>query len=393
MNPRRVKHAAFTLVELLVVITIIGILIALLLPAVQAAREAARRMQCTNQLKQIGLALHNYAYGSKVFPPGLIDGNLPAPSAPHDVWTSANSPIGLNKHGTSWMLRILPYIEQTALFKQWVFGATAGLPVGAYNVRYNVAYDKNVNGVTVTFTPAVTEIKAFYCPTRRPAVRAGGEDTPMFLSCMLDGTTGDPFGGGTDYGGCAGRVYGWMRNDGNLAGSHAVYQKGQGTSATDWPYCPNNTSLYNITRGPTGTDSSARQWGVFGQINKSATFGSMRDGSSNTIITGELQRITTNGVFENTANADQLSSSVGPYYSHDGWAVGGDATAFSTGLLYGGKLINNGLFGSPGSDHAGVVNFGLGDGSVRPLSESMDANVFALLGSMADKCSVSLPER
>jgi prepilin-type N-terminal cleavage/methylation domain-containing protein/prepilin-type processing-associated H-X9-DG protein len=96
---RRVK-TGFTLVELLVVIAIIGILIALLLPAVQAAREAARRAQCLNNMKQLGLALHNYHDSQKKFPPGVI--RRSAPSVGLDSWTS--SQVG-------WLARILPFLD------------------------------------------------------------------------------------------------------------------------------------------------------------------------------------------------------------------------------------------------------------------------------------------
>ncbi len=89
----------FTLVELLVVIAIIGILVALLLPAVQAAREAARRMQCGNNLKQYGLALHNYHDVYKSFPIGGIGG-----------WS------GTDRYHLSWQARVLPFMEQASIF-------------------------------------------------------------------------------------------------------------------------------------------------------------------------------------------------------------------------------------------------------------------------------------
>jgi prepilin-type N-terminal cleavage/methylation domain-containing protein/prepilin-type processing-associated H-X9-DG protein len=102
---RRNRHRGFTLVELLVVIAIIGILIALLLPAVQAAREAARRAQCSNNLKQVGLGLHNYEAVINCFPPSVNFG-------------SANPEVE-TVHYANWIILILPYIEQQPLYTQF----------------------------------------------------------------------------------------------------------------------------------------------------------------------------------------------------------------------------------------------------------------------------------
>ncbi|MBR9800775.1 DUF1559 domain-containing protein, partial [bacterium] len=99
---------AFTLIELLVVIAIIAILVALLLPAVQQAREAARRSSCKNNLKQLGLAIHNYHDTHGVFPPGYIDGD--------GITNGGTGQSGGNDNGYSWQAMILPMIEQSALY-------------------------------------------------------------------------------------------------------------------------------------------------------------------------------------------------------------------------------------------------------------------------------------
>jgi prepilin-type N-terminal cleavage/methylation domain-containing protein len=104
----RRKRTAFTLVELLVVIAIIGILVALLLPAVQAAREAARRMSCSNNLKQIGLSLHNFHDTYGFLPPGGVSGSYSSP-----LHKKFRIP-GRTEHG--WVIWLLPYMEQTAVY-------------------------------------------------------------------------------------------------------------------------------------------------------------------------------------------------------------------------------------------------------------------------------------
>ena len=115
MNPSR--RSGFTLIELLVVIAIIAILIALLVPAVQKVREAAARTQCTNNLKQIGLAIHNYHDTKKAMPPAATPDMLP--------WKTPQTAADAD-WGSSWMVHILPYLEQGAVFNQWQFSGQSG---------------------------------------------------------------------------------------------------------------------------------------------------------------------------------------------------------------------------------------------------------------------------
>ena len=106
---------AFTLVELLVVVAIIGILIALLLPAVQSAREAARRLQCSNKLRQLALALHNYHSAHGVFSPG----NIVKRSTTGSTWCKDDPQCTNN--GAPWSVLVLPFLEETARYDEFDF--------------------------------------------------------------------------------------------------------------------------------------------------------------------------------------------------------------------------------------------------------------------------------
>jgi len=131
------NRSGFTLIELLVVIAIIAILVALLLPAVQQAREAARRSSCKNNLKQLGLALHNYHDTHGVFPPGYVDER------------GGGSGMDDNDPHWSWTAMVLPFVEQAPLYDQIQVGSNA----------------KTMMGVAANRTAMQTPINSFRCPS------------------------------------------------------------------------------------------------------------------------------------------------------------------------------------------------------------------------------------
>jgi prepilin-type N-terminal cleavage/methylation domain-containing protein/prepilin-type processing-associated H-X9-DG protein len=149
---------AFTLIELLVVIAIIAVLIALLLPAVQSAREAARRAQCTNNLKQIGLALHNYESANGCFPPSGESTNYGSSSTFTITPTGPYATSQFVDGGWDALARILPFMEGNTSFSALNF-----------NVDYNEATGMN-------FTGASTVISVYLCPSSGSRQPAGSND-------------------------------------------------------------------------------------------------------------------------------------------------------------------------------------------------------------------------
>jgi prepilin-type N-terminal cleavage/methylation domain-containing protein len=148
------QFGGFTLVELLVVIAIIGVLVALLLPAVQMARESARRTQCANHLKQLGLAAHNFTDVRGWLPPSRV----------------SNDGTDANQNWVTWAVIMLPYVEQQNYFSQW---------------DVSMAYE--LHNVQVT----KQGIPVYFCPSRRRCTAAYSNDTPS--------------GGLSDFASCGGR--------------------------------------------------------------------------------------------------------------------------------------------------------------------------------------------
>jgi len=356
-NPMRTlsrRARGFTLIELLVVIAIIAILVAILLPAVQKARESANRTRCLNNIKQMVLAMHNYHDAHNVFPPGQIGtrwvGNLtPQGFRVADPAEPYNSNQNLGLHGTSWMFHILPYIEQSNIYELWN---------PFYNVFGNaeVTFDRSQNLVwRQAGVPALAEIPAFYCPSRRGKINKAAEfahnkylDTDTTPK-LTTGVTG----GGNDYVGCAGSGLLFNRQTRSLfdlTGDQLNYQNNQPIQ---------NRINYNQLAGNIGVL----------YLNSSVRMGDLKDGTTQTIMISEAERFS--GLKTPRDMVLQVAS--------DGWAWGGPATLFST--LIGPNTKTNWEYA--GSSHGDICMVGLADGSSRPVSQSIGLSVWQALGNIS----------
>ncbi len=342
------RQRGFTLVELLVVIAIIGILVALLLPAVQAAREAARRMSCGNNLKQLGLSLHNYHDTYKSFPPGA-----------HGVGGRSNS-----QWGFSWYAHILPFIEQSTMHDKLFIGgdhpgwAHSGVSAG------------NVNGLTFN---NVT-IPSFLCPSS-PVPAVGNVGTGMNHTKP-------------QYIGISGAA------DGNSRSQPSQFVnafRNGGTTQINCCGCCGTVTGGGVTSN--GGVLIGHGWGGRPAGMAVVKFAEITDGTSNTLAISEA------GDFfrDNNGNPVQVNN-------HHGWLMGspsaGDRKFNITTVRYPPNTVDNSLPGTGNNDgpnngiyaaHPGGVQAALADGSVRFVTETIDLEILLRACSRADGKPVELP--
>jgi prepilin-type N-terminal cleavage/methylation domain-containing protein/prepilin-type processing-associated H-X9-DG protein len=335
-------RTGFTLIELLVVIAIIAILLGLLLPAVQKVREAANRMTCSNNLKQIGLAAHAYHDANGKFPPAVV---MPYAQAGNDPLTGGSA----NPFGPNWAIFILPFIEQQNLYNQANPASYPGTTNLSDLTSYNLSW-RQVRGVT---------IKTYLCPSD------SGADTPFT----------DPNGAPPEAS--------WAR--GNYACS-------SGSADTDHHINGNNgvpnPPFPGLSKGPVMA------------INFGCRLTDITDGTSNTFLFHEV-RIGINGMdkrgtwalgmpgaslvcagrdFNPTPNnrldeSDEIEGCPGFWYpgigTRDGMGCHNNATSFGMGA-------------QARSRHTGGVNACFADGHVQFIKDTISQRTWVLLQSTND---------
>lgn len=342
------KNRGFTLIELLVVIAIIAILIALLLPAVQQAREAARRTQCKNNLKQLALACHNFHDTYSRFPAGnLMEWETDAQTA--DAWLSGGAKgINIdNSPGLGVLPQLLPYVEQDNLYKTTdiAYGfadhnATAAT-VGSKKANAMPWFDGRTPSVPTTdpYVLAQTRMPMFECPSD-PQI---GKDFQLFRY---------PYCGGGFIWYGTGNTY-----DDNWKGTNYIGAGGMIAAPTTCTITGNDID----GDGVADTLNAANMTGVFTYSRVKVNMRDITDGTSNTMLFGEA----TGGVTTNIAwmGANQMVS----------WFV------------YRYKNQEDGLTPHTFSSyHTGGFQIALADGSVRFVSQNVDRWTINKVAAMSD---------
>jgi prepilin-type N-terminal cleavage/methylation domain-containing protein len=365
-NRSRKCHSAFTLIELLVVIAIISMLIAFLLPAVQSAREAARRMQCANHMKQLGLAVQLFHDGQ---------GGL--------------TPFGIDVERQSTFTFLLPYIEQQALY-DFMASRTNGLMEQTGTAWWQNHHDWLMPHLDDTMRIAFSSIPIVKCPTRRSGVAQ--------TALNPDSSRNDPSTGPQgDYAVvCLDQYEGTIMPGTNDQGLWTV--GGQQTYPERIAGQVGPFRAVNIGGG-TSTDEVLNAW------SPRDTFSRLADGASNQFFFGEkhipLGRLgLCTHIFEENFNCNTLSSDCS-IFSNGNWSSAGFARSFD-GWSNHKQTISNpkdyrtGPEGpihdySFGSYHPSVCVFVLGDGSVRPVSTTAPHEILRAYSHVNDGTAVTLP--
>ncbi len=335
-SPKR--RSGFTLIELLVVIAIIAILIGLLLPAIQKVRESANRSQCANNLKQIGMAAHDYAsVNGGQLPPGLLG----------DPNSDTNQPSFGNGQMVCCLAFLLPYLEADLVYQQIFQGGTANDYLDVNKSRAQGAQYGPYWTLSGPWTAANHTIKTFLCPSVAP--RAYDYQIPVMQPYVTGGGQLDqtftvfsppqPTLGITNYLGTSGWI-GWSNPNWNMSGLPTASWLGLLTSRNK------------------------------NRLDPRSNLNQVIDGSSNTMMFGEC---------------------VGWNFQPPSPITGANHADFIS-IAWMGAGIQPNIFGmgdppSPGqfsSYHTGVVQFCFGDGSVHPVNKSLDTTTYQIASGMQD---------
>jgi prepilin-type N-terminal cleavage/methylation domain-containing protein/prepilin-type processing-associated H-X9-DG protein len=367
---RLIHRRAFTLIELLVVIAIIAVLIALLLPAVQSAREAARRAQCTNNLKQLGLAVHNYISTYNCFPSGAM-------------WPCSVVDFGNGNQGACWgwgvgpLVQIFNYMEQTTLYN-------------AYNAALGVygSYPPSTSGPTLWWgntTVFNTQSSSFLCPSDSRQISQSSQMTVV----NYGGNYGGPFA----MGGFTGTIIpdanpgSWAVKDvDNLmqtAKTVGVQSVTDGTS---------NTSLWSEMLTPsattvvagTGKNAENRVYFNANAPNVTPTAAGVLQflAACNNLAAGTRSQSSTMGWQWWSAFPGYVNNN----YNHVGTPNSRQCQSSSNIDTWGMDLYGT---ASPNSLHPGGVNVGFADGSVKFIKDSVSPQAWWALGTRANGDIVS----